>query len=78
MAASLGFNPHSNGVMEDLEREKERGGERERDGDADGGHCMTEGKTDREVAEECGLLGEQRRERTTTKGRNKQEGRGEE
>lgn len=39
---------------------------------------MTEGKTDREVAEECGLLGEQRRERTTTKGRNKQEGRGEE
>lgn len=33
---------------------------------------MTEGKTGREVAEECGLLGEHRRERTTTKGRQKQ------
>lgn len=33
---------------------------------------MREGKTGREVAEECGLSGEQRRDRTTTKGRNKQ------
>lgn len=33
---------------------------------------MREGKTGREVAEECGLSGEQRRDRTTTKRRNKQ------